>query len=56
MFALARPNTAVFPGPDGALIMVVNDDTAIPIIGGLVGAVLGLMAGGELLWPSGHRR
>jgi MYXO-CTERM domain-containing protein len=46
--ALIRPSTSVITGPDGTPIRVANDDTAVPIISGLVGAVLGLVAVGML--------
>lgn len=49
-FALTRPSTSMRPGPDGSPVEVANDYTAVPIIGGLVGAVLGLVGGG--LWAA----
>jgi hypothetical protein len=48
VFGITQPNTSIQPGPDGEPITVANDYTAVPIIGGLVGAVMGLLAGGLL--------
>lgn len=47
VFAMTRPDTSVIPGPDGAPVMMAHDYSMVPIIGGLLGAVLGLVAGGE---------
>ena len=47
-FALTRPTTSIQPGPDGAPAEVANDYTAVPTIGGAVGAVLGLVGGSVL--------
>lgn len=47
-FALTRPSTSTRSGPDGSPVEVANDYAAVPIIGGLVGAVLGLVSGGLL--------
>ena len=45
VWGLIQPNTSVIPGPDGTAITVANDDTAVPMVGGPVGAVLCLVAG-----------
>ena len=48
VFALTQPNTSIRPGPDGSPIEIANDYSMVPIIGGLVGAALGLVGGGLL--------
>lgn len=55
VFALTQPDTSIRPGPDGAAITVAHDYSAVPIIGGFVGAMLGLVVGG-LLAASRWRR
>lgn len=47
-FALTRPTTSIQTGPDGSPIEVANDYSVVPVIGGAVGAVLGLVAGSLL--------
>jgi hypothetical protein len=47
-FALTQPNTSIRPGPEGEPVTVANDYTAVPMISGLGGALIGLLVGGLL--------
>ena len=53
--ALALPGRSEVPGPEGSPITVVNDYTALPFLGALSGATLGLAAGGALAFRRWRR-
>lgn len=55
VFALTRSTTSIEPGPERAPIEVANDYTAVPVTGGVGGAVVGLI-GGSLLAVRRWRR
>lgn len=47
-FASRWPVASVRPGPEGEPVTILNDYSAVPIIGAVIGSVLGLIAGSLL--------